>query len=100
MHHKIESSVSLLVNEIRLFSTGSDCHACCGRFISLGNSDDTINFPMLIFIPGKVFLECFPAPYFIPSPLSFSFLFPLLLTYFSILLDRESSGVIRTAVVH
>jgi hypothetical protein len=62
MHHKVESSVSLLVSETCLFLTGSDSHACGDCFISLKISEDIIDFAILILIPGLVFFASFPIP--------------------------------------
>jgi hypothetical protein len=62
MDHKVESSVSLLVSEICLFPTRSDCHACLDRFITLKNSEDMIDFAILILIPGLVFFASFQIP--------------------------------------
>jgi hypothetical protein len=59
MDHKTESFVYLLVSETCLFPTGSDCHACGDRFISLKNSEDMIDFAILILIPGLVFFASF-----------------------------------------
>jgi hypothetical protein len=60
MDHKVESPVSLLVSETRLFATGSDCHVCGDRFINLKISEDMIDFMILILIPGLVFFCIFP----------------------------------------
>jgi hypothetical protein len=34
VHYKVESSISPLVRETRLFPAGVDCRVCCDRFIS------------------------------------------------------------------
>jgi hypothetical protein len=62
MDHKVENSFSLLVSETCLFPTGSGCHACGDRFISLKNSEDMIDFAIFILIPGLVFFASFQIP--------------------------------------
>jgi hypothetical protein len=75
MHYKVESSISPLVSETRLFQAGSDSRACGDRLVNPEDSEDVIDFVIFIPICRKLFLEALP-PLHSSSPiLPLSFLF-------------------------